>query len=255
MKTYLITGSTQGLGSSIAYRLAADKNVAIAITGRQVEKGKEVVKKVEALGASARYFSCDLRNFSDLTALVPSVVEHFGRLDSLINSAAVTYRGSIEETTLELYDSILTLNVKAPFFLIQDAVKQMQKQGDGGTIVNILSDCAIMAPAKLIAYGASKAALANITITVAASQKWHRIRSNGIRLGWTNTEAEHEVQKKFENMPDNWVEEVGKSQPFGRIIEPKEVAELVYFLSTDLSGVMTGALIDYDQHLMEKIKA
>jgi NAD(P)-dependent dehydrogenase (short-subunit alcohol dehydrogenase family) len=123
----------------------------------------------------------------------------------------------------------------------------MQSQKTEGAIVNILSVNAHGGASFLAPYSASKGALMTLTRNTAGALLKDRIRVNGLILGWVDTPGEHETLKRFHDAPANWLEEAEKSRPFGRLMKPDEVARAVAYLASAESGLMTGALIDFDQ--------
>ena len=96
----------------------------------------------------------------------------------------------------------------------------------------------------------AKAGLAGLTRNAAHAHRWDRIRINGLNIGWMDTPVEHAIQKKCHAAPDDWLAKAEQEQPFGRLIKPAEVAEFTAFLLSERSGLMTGALIDFDQHVI-----
>jgi len=150
-------------------------------------------------------------------------------------------------TSPELFDRLVAVNVRAPFFLMQDAIRLMLDQKIEGSIVNILSTSAHGGQSFLTVYSATKTMLGALTKNVAFSVLPHRIRVNGLNIGWMNTPGEHAIQKKAHDAPDDWLEKAAAGRPFGRLLEPAEVARAVAFLCSAESGMMTGALVDFDQ--------
>jgi NAD(P)-dependent dehydrogenase (short-subunit alcohol dehydrogenase family) len=168
----------------------------------------------------------------------------------LVNSAATSERGTILDTTPELFDRIMAINVRAPFFLMQAVVKIMIEKGIAGSILNIISMSSHGGQPFLSPYSTSKGALVTLTRNVARSVLKHRIRVNGLNLGWMDSPAEHAVQKRFHAASSDWLEKAEKEQPFGRLIKPAEAAEFVAFVLSERSGLMTGAIIDFDQSIV-----
>jgi NAD(P)-dependent dehydrogenase (short-subunit alcohol dehydrogenase family) len=154
------------------------------------------------------------------------------------------------DTTPELFDRIMALNVRAPFFLMQAAIKVMIEKGIAGALVNIISMSSHGGQPFLCPYSTSKGALATLTRNVARSVLEHRIRVNGLNLGWMDSPGEDVVQKRFHGAGDDWLEKAEKGQPFGRLIKPAEAAEVVAFLVSERSGLMTGSIIDFDQNVI-----
>ena len=249
-KVAAITGGTQGVGEAVARLFAARGAAAIALCGRNVERGERVAREISGTGCPTEYVHADLERLADCRNFIDSAEESFGRLDVLVNCAAATDRGTLESTTEEIWDRLFTLNVKSQFFLIQRAVEVMRRHQIAGAIANIGTIVAYGGPPFLIAYSASKGALMTMTRGLANALKRDRIRINTLNIGWTNTPREHLVQTQVHGRPENWLAEVSRAQPFGRLIEPAEVARAIAFLTSDESGLMTGAVIDFDQTII-----
>jgi NAD(P)-dependent dehydrogenase (short-subunit alcohol dehydrogenase family) len=246
-KVAAITGGTQGLGEAIARLFAARGAAGIAICGRNVENGERVASEISGAGCPAEFVHADLERVADCRSFIDSAESSFGRLDILVNCAAATDRGTIENTTEQLWDRLFALNVKSQFFLIQRAVEVMRRHRIQGAIANVGTMTAYGGPPKLIGYSASKGALMTMTRALANALKRDRIRINTLNIGWTNTPREHVVQTTMDGQPENWLEAASRSRPFGRLIEPDEVARAIAFLCSDESGLMTGAVVDFDQ--------
>jgi NAD(P)-dependent dehydrogenase (short-subunit alcohol dehydrogenase family) len=247
-KVAAITGGTQGLGEAAARLLARRGAAGIAICGRNRERGEQVAASITE--CPVLYVQADLADMDQGRRFIDATEQRFGRLDVLINCAAATDRGRIENTTEEIWDKLFTLNVKSQFFLIQRAVEVMRRHGIEGAIANIGTIVAYGGTPFLIPYSASKGALMTMTRGLANALKHDRIRINTLNIGWTNTPREHVVQTEIHGRPDNWLEEASKEMPFGRLIEPDEVARTLAFLTSDESGLLTGAVIDYDQQII-----
>ncbi len=150
---------------------------------------------------------------------------------------------------MEHWDKLMAINLRAPFLLMQDAVRIMQRERRGGSIINILSMSAHGGTPNLTPYSVSKGALGTLTRNAANSQRKHRIRVNALNIGWMATPAEDSVQR-MEGQPEDWLVAADKSAPFGRILRPGDVARMTVYLLSDSAEMMTGALIDFDQHVM-----
>jgi NAD(P)-dependent dehydrogenase (short-subunit alcohol dehydrogenase family) len=137
--------------------------------------------------------------------------------------------------------------VRAPFFLMQDVVRVMLRERIEGSIVNILSMSGHGGQSFLTAYSASKTALATITKNAAFSLLPHRIRVNGLNIGWMDTPGEHAIQQRAHAATENWLATAEAGRPFGRLLKPAEVAGAVAFLLGEESGLMTGSIVDMDQ--------
>ena len=249
-KTAVVTGSTQGLGEAIAH-LFADRGCAnIVITGRNAERGAKVKAALEAKKVKVVFVPADLSKLEEARKVVAACDTAFGRIDALVNAAGMTDRGSVWDTTPELFDAMFDTNVKAPFFLMQDALHLMKKSRTSGTIVNILSISGHGGQSFITAYCGSKAALAVLTKNAAYSVMKYRIRINGLCIGWMDTPGEDRVMKAYHDAEPGWLKQAEAGRPFGRLLKPAEVARAVAFLSSDESGLMTGSVIDFDQQVI-----
>ena len=137
-KIAVVTGGTQGLGAMIARTFAERGAKGIVICGRTAAKGEAKAKEIsEATGARVVYQQADLEKVEDCRAVIARADKEFGRIDALVNAAAITDRGTILDTSPELFDRMFAANVRAPFFLMQEAIKIMRRESIEGTIVNI----------------------------------------------------------------------------------------------------------------------
>ena len=176
-----------------------------------------------------------------------AVDARFGVVHGLVNNAAETTRGGIWDTTPELIDRMLAVNVRAPLLLIQGAARIMQREGVAGSIVNIGSVSGYGGDVYLLPYAVSKGALHALTRNTAFALMRDQIRVNLLNPGWMYTPAEDAIQRRWHGATDGWLETAAAEQPFGRLIDPAEVARTIGFLLSDESGLMTGACIDFDQ--------
>jgi NAD(P)-dependent dehydrogenase (short-subunit alcohol dehydrogenase family) len=246
-KYAVVTGGSQGLGAATARLLAARGAAGVVLSGRDEQRGKAMVAELEAAGCRARFVAGDLQELANCRRVIAAAEEAFGTLHVLVNAAAVTDRGSIWDTSPELYDRIMQVNARAPFFLIQDAVKLMQRGNIAGSIVNISSVVTRGGAPWLSAYAMAKSALNVLTRNVAYAVMRSRIRVNAINVGWMDTPAEDVVQRRYHSAGGDWLPAAEARMPFGRLLKPQEVARAVAFLASDESGMMTGSVIDFDQ--------
>ncbi len=249
-RTAVITGSTQGLGETIAH-LFADRGVSqMVITGRNAERGAKVKAALEARKVKTVFVQADLVNLQDVRKIIAACDSSFGRIDALVNAAALTDRGTIWDTSEARYDELFDANVKAPFFLMQDALHLMKKSKTSGSIVNILSMSGHGGQDFLTAYSTTKGALAVMTRNVAYSVMKYRIRVNGLNIGWMDTPGEDRIMKTYHDADPDWLKKAEAGRPFGRLLKPAEVARACAYLASDESGLMTGSIIDFDQQVL-----
>jgi NAD(P)-dependent dehydrogenase (short-subunit alcohol dehydrogenase family) len=243
-KIAVVTGAAQGIGEATARLLVARGAEGVVLVDRNAEKGRAVAASI---GEKALFVETDLADPAAVARVMPAADKRFGRVDILANVAGLTDRGSIFDTDLALFDAMFAINVRAPFFLIQDALKLMQREGKGGAIVNILSVNAYVGSPLLAPYSASKGALLTLTKNVANAVNQLRIRCNGIVLGWVDTPGEHAVLQRFHGAEEGWLERAEASRPFGKLLKPEDVARVIGFLASEESAPMTGATLDYEQ--------
>ena len=248
-KILIITGGTQGVGEGVARQAAECGAAGIVTCGRNRINGEKVAAALKEKGCQAEYVEADLGHVDDCRRVVKTCDEIFGRVDGLVNAAGLTTRGTLDDTSVELWDELFAVNTRAPFILTQEAVRIMKREKIAGSIVNILSVAAYCGLDYICAYSATKGALSTFTKNTAESLRFDRIRVNGINLGWTDTPNEHKVQLKM-GRPENWKEIAEARVPFGRLIKTYDMGHLCAYLLSDESGLMTGALIDYDQRVM-----
>jgi NAD(P)-dependent dehydrogenase (short-subunit alcohol dehydrogenase family) len=243
----VITGGTQGLGLAIARRLAQEGAAGIVLSGRRAAIGHAAATEIAALGTRCLYVQADVANADDCARLMAHAIDALGGVNALVNSAATTERGTLLDTTLDMWQQQMDTNARGPFLLMQGLVRHLLERKEAGAIVNILSQSAHCGQSFLVPYSASKATLANLTKNVAQSYRAQRIRCNGVMAGWMDTPGEHAIQKSAHGAPADWLEKAEASRPMGRLIKPDELAGLVAYMLSSEAGVMTGALVDYDQ--------
>lgn len=249
-KVAIVTGASQGLGEAVAREFAAGGAAGLLLTGRNRERGEAVAESLRGAGCDARFHAVDLADLAAVRTIVPAAESAFGRLDILVNAAGDTDRGTIFDTSPELYERIMAINLRAPFFLIQDAAELMRRLGIAGAIVNIQSMSAHGGQPFLSAYSVSKGALATLTKNAAHGLLVHRIRVNGLNIGWMATPGEDAIMRRRHGAQDGWLEKAAAGQPFGRLLDPREVARAVTWLASEESGLMTGSNIDFDQTIV-----
>lgn len=245
----IVTGGAQGIGLAIATRLVQEGCRAVALVGRSAAKGARAVADLEKLGAEAIFVSADVSNPDDCERAVAAALDRFGGVNALVNAAASSARGSLLETTPELFDHLFNTNVRGPLLLMQGLVKHLLAEKKPGAIVNVLSMSAHCGQDFLTAYSSSKGALAVLTRNVAHAYRRNRIRCNAVLPGWMDTPGEAVVQAQWHGAAPDWLAKAEAAQPMGQLVKPHQLASLVAYMISPEAGVMTGSLVDYDQNV------
>ena len=247
-KVILVTGATQGVGESVARAAAESGAAGLVLTGRSQARGDAVAKDISKT-CPAIFVAADLADPAATRRVVSEGAKKFPTIHGLVNAAGLTDRGTIFDTSVELWDLLYAVNVRAPFILTQEIATRLRDQKMPGSIVNIITMSSHGGQPFLTAYSSSKGALATLTKNTANALRKQRIRVNGLNIGWMDTPGEHAI-KKLEGQPDNWLEIAEKSQPFGRLLKPKDAAVLAVYLLSDSAELVTGSVIDVDQNVM-----
>lgn len=246
-KFAVVTGGTQGLGAAIARTFAEAGAAGIAIVGRDRQKGEAVAASITGeTGVPVTMIAADLADIDAVRGIIGLADAQFGQLDILVNAAGLTDRGNLLNTSPALFDRMFAVNVRAPFFLMQDAVKLMERDAIEGRIVNIGSTSERAGQPFLAPYSASKGALATLTRNAGFALMRNRIHVNQLDIGWMASDHEREIQLQESGDPD-WEAKACEALPFGRLLDPAEVARAVLWMASDDSGMMTGAVIQFDQ--------
>ena len=243
-KIALITGSTSGIGRGIAAHFAS-LGARVIVHGPDAASSNAAADELRAAGREVDAVAGDLAGVAACREVVRSVVDRHGGIDILVNNAATTARGSLEDATVEFWDSLMAINLRAPFICLQEAVRSMKSRG-GGSIVNIGSINAYVGLPNLGPYSVSKGGLMTMTKNAALALGPYRIRVNQLNVGWTLTEGEERVQRADGKGP-NWVEEAVATRPFGRLLLPADIAHAAAYFASDDSVMVSGAVIDLEQ--------
>ena len=245
-KFAVVTGGTQGLGEAAARLFAARGAAGILLCGRNKARGKAVAKELGKVGCEGVFVECDLAEMDDCRKVMDKADKAFGNVHILVNAAGLTDRGTILDTSPELFDRMFAVNARAPFFLMQDAAKVMIREGIEGRIVNIGSTSGLTGQPFLAPYAGSKGALATLTRNAGFALMRHKIHVNQLDIGWMNSDHERALILSETGDP-GFIDRAAAAKPFGRILDPREVARAVLWLASDDSGMMTGSVIPFDQ--------
>jgi NAD(P)-dependent dehydrogenase (short-subunit alcohol dehydrogenase family) len=242
-KVILVTGSTTGIGESMM-RIFAREGAKVMIHGREQDAAQQLAADI---AGNAYFTSGSLEDPQVPATLIQETIEHFGRIDGLVNNAAAITRGSLESTDGPAFDYTVAVNLKAPFLLIQAALPHFRKQG-GGSVLNIGSVNAYCGERNQLVYAACKGGLMTMTRNLADAYGMEGIRVNQLNVGWTLTPNEYELKRK-EGLPKDWPNTVTTTfAPSGRLLAPEEVAwAAVYFLSAE-AALINGSILDLEQY-------
>jgi NAD(P)-dependent dehydrogenase (short-subunit alcohol dehydrogenase family) len=245
----IVTGGAQGLGLAIARRLIAEGCTRLVLAGRDADKGRAVAGELSEGGAEVCFCQADLADLDDCRALVEAADVDLDGANALVNAAAACDRGGLIDTTPEVWAKLMDVNARGPFFVMQGFAKAAIARRQPAAVVNILSMAIHCGQSYLAPYVASKAALAALTRNLAQAHRRDRIRFNAIAPGWMDTPGEDATQRRWHGAGDGWLARAEAAQPFGQLVKPDAVAGLAAYLLAPEAGVMTGAVIDYDQNV------
>lgn len=238
-KVAIVTGGNKGLGKGMALDLAA-AGADIAIVGRDEALNRQTVSEIEALGRQAAAFSVDLRDIKAVYQMVDGVVETFGKVDILVNNAGVSHTKRALDVTEREWDDVMELNVKSLFFCCQAAARKMEKQGYG-KIINIASIVGAVGETGISSYTASKAAVINLTRSLALEWARYGIHVNGIGPAYSKTSMNAEA---LEN-PKVLEKIIGKT-PLKRLSKPSDLTGTLLLLASEAGAFITGQTLFVD---------
>jgi 3-oxoacyl-[acyl-carrier protein] reductase len=226
----IVTGASAGIGRVLAERLAQEGAAMVVNYGKSADKAKEVVATIESRGGKAVAIQADMSKVADARRLVRDTMRHFGRLDILVNNAGISLAKSLVETTEQEFDEIFALNVKGPYFALQEAAKVI---ADGGRIVNISSGGTHLGIPGATAYLGTKAALEQFTKGLAHELAPKGVTVNTVSPGFTDTAM----------LWDSFREAGAEMSPLKRLGRPQDIADVVAFVVSDQGGWLTGQTI------------
>jgi NAD(P)-dependent dehydrogenase (short-subunit alcohol dehydrogenase family) len=237
----LITGAGSGIGRATAIRLAQE-GASIAAADWNAATGNEAVQLIQQQGGKAVFIHADVSKVADCERIIAETVAAFGKLNILVNNAAVMLEKTAVDTTEEDWERIVGVNLKGTFFCAKYAVLQFRRQGGGGVIVNMASVNSFFAEGGIAAYCATKGGIAQLTRALAMDHSAEGIRVNAIAPGWIETP----MNANFFALGPHIKEQAAKLHAINRIGQPEEVAHLVAFLASDEAGFITGSLMTVD---------
>ena len=240
-KVIIVTGATTGIGRAIAERSVAE-GARVLVHGINQAEGEELVKK---LGLSASLHIDDLVDPATPARIVKAAMAAFGRIDAIVNNAAIVPRTTIQTTTVEMFERTMAINVRAPIFLIQAAFAQLK--ANQGCVLNIGSVNALSGEATFLDYSTSKGALQTMSRNLANAHGTDRVRVNHLNIGWVLTPREKATQET-QGQPADWYTKVpALYAPSGRLITPEEIAAAAVYWLGDESRPITGSVLELEQ--------
>ena len=234
----IVTGGSRGLGRAMALGLAR-AGARVVVASRKVEACDAVVDEIRSLGGEGLAVAARMQEPDDLDALVSASVQHFGRLDIVINNAATVLDRSLEALTKETFDGAFGTNLLGPLLLTRAAAPHLATNGVG-SVINISSIAAVRATPTRYLYPAIKTALLQHTKSLAVHLAPQRIRVNAIMPGTFRTDM---VEKAYS---EEQLEETAANTPLGRVAHPTELVGPALFLASDMSSYVTGAVLTVD---------
>lgn len=235
-KTAAITGVTSGIGRAIAKAFSAE-GAAVVMGARSTEKGQALAEEITALGGKALFVTTDTRKREDVTALIDTAVEKFGKLDILVNNAALMLYKMFEECTVDDFNDVIETNFRGYMYTMWEALPIMKKQ-NSGCVINVSSITSSKANPGQSIYSGSKAAINQATRCLAQEYAQYNIRMNLILPGPVRTNM---IPYELGGTEEEIWQKVAETVPLKRVGEPEDIANVAVFLASDEASFITGA--------------
>lgn len=241
--TALITGGASGIGLATA-QLLHERGARVSIVDVQADKGAEALASLGDLDNRAIFISANLALPEEADRVVAETLAAFGQLNAVANSAGIQRYGNAEQTSMELWNEVMAVNLTAAFLVSRAAIPHLRQNG-GGSIVNVGSVQSHVSQRGAVAYVTSKHALLGLTRSMAVDYAAERIRVNCVCPGTVDTPMFRWTASLDPN-PDSIIQACEAMHPLARIAQPAEVAEVIAFLLTEAASFVTGTAIDVD---------
>lgn len=244
-KVAIITGGSKGIGKAIAF-LFHELGAEIHILDIDEVSGGKTLSEISSSRGGVTFHPCDVSDHQAVGEVFKSVYDRSGRLDILVNNAGISHIGTVESTSPEDMDKLYAVNVKSVYSCSHFAVMYMKKTG-GGSIVNVSSIAADTGLADRFAYTMSKGAVRSMTYSVAKDYIQDNIRCNAVGPARIHTPfVDGYLDKYYPDAKEEMFDKLSKTQPLGRMGEPREVAQLIAYLCSDAAGFITGSFYPID---------
>lgn len=242
-KVAVIVGGAGDIGKAIAYTLS-EAGAAVVVTSRKLENLDKVAADINAKGGKAMAIASHMGKIDQIKALVEQIIKEYGRIDIVVNSSGASFLSPLEKVEEWQWDTVMNVNVKGPFFLCQQIVPYMQKQG-GGSIINITSYMGMKTEDLLGPYCISKAAVMHMTRVMAHEWGKYNIRVNGIAPAWVHSR----LADPFLKLP-GIEEKMLKQSVISRFGEPEDVAIIALYLASDAARNQTAGIFPLDYGML-----
>eukprot|EP00756_Hemistasia_phaeocysticola_P046026 Hpha_TRINITY_DN19783_c0_g1::TRINITY_DN19783_c0_g1_i1::g.21754::m.21754 len=248
----VVTGGCQGLGEAIALACVEAGAEGIVVVGLPTEEAKaQDVRRKLSRNVRFGFVGCDLGDAEAAAQVIPRAERLIGPVNCLVNGAAYNPRGSLFDTTPEVFDGIYGVNLRGPFLLTQALARSLKERGAKGAVVNIASIQALGGMPPCMAYSSLKGALLVMTRNNAQELR-PNVRVNAVLPGWMPTPAEHKLQLG-QGAGEDWLVHADASNPMGRLARPRDVALAVVYLLSPAAAVITGVSLPVFPEMIEGI--